>query len=380
MATNKEIDIEKFLMIPGQIFSNMARGSTYDQLYEEINNLILLLNQYYKEHPNKDLDEDINNLMDDYSDFVDVLFAPRKGRKIDKKMRQKFEKLSGKLYDGYKFRNKHLTEKSIANPDDYNLALNILGVSGTTKKAREDKEKFELEQKRLAEEKAEKLKKQIEDDKLRREKEVEDFKQAVSKLDFSNALTFDTPGDFMHNYAKEFEIINLRYKNNKINASEFIKRYKQLYKLISIYDTPKDIYGKPMNRYDDYIIESGKIYDTITKSAKLKIASKIKSGLQSKKQTDFKKDLDIIKQKLQNTMSSKKSEKKKIVKRTPKEANIREHLNTLSLTKLKDIARKSNLHTRIKLSSPKSIIVESIAQLYEHENGKFKSKSFELKL
>lgn len=74
------------------------------------------------------------------------------------------------------------------------------------------------------------------------------------------------------------------------------------------------------------------------------------------------------------------SSKKKIVKRTSKEVNIREHLNTLSLTKLKDIARKSNLHTRIKLSSPKSIIVESIAQLYEHENGKFKSKPFELKL
>ena len=89
---------------------------------------------------------------------------------------------------------------------------------------------------------------------------------------------------------------------------------------------------------------------------------------------------DIEIQELPKEKKIKQKSISKISKRTPKEANIREHLNTMSLTKLKNIARKSNLHTRIKLSSPKSILVESIAQLYEHENGKFKSKPFELNL
>jgi hypothetical protein len=73
--------------------------------------------------------------------------------------------------------------------------------------------------------------------------------------------------------------------------------------------------------------------------------------------------------------------KKKITLKKPsKLINIRIHLNTLPLKQLKDIARKSNLHTHIKLTSPKAKIVDAIAQLYEHENGKYKSRPFVLKL
>jgi hypothetical protein len=73
--------------------------------------------------------------------------------------------------------------------------------------------------------------------------------------------------------------------------------------------------------------------------------------------------------------------KKKITAKQPfKTLNIRLHLQTLPLKQLKDIARKSNLHTHIKLTSPKAKIVDAIAQLYEHENGKYKSRPFELKL
>jgi hypothetical protein len=284
--------------------------------------------------------------------------------------------LKGKLDKDYEFKNKHLTENYEYN-DSPNLALNILGISGTTKKAKEDKVKFELEQKRLAEEKAEKLRKKIEDDKLRREKEVEDFKQAVSKLDFSNAITFGGNGEhFMHNYAKEFQLINLRYKNKKINASEFINRYKQLNKLIKMYDTPKDIYGKPMDRYDDYIIESGKIYDTITKNAKSKIASTIKSGLQSKKRNEFQKDLDIIKKKILKSSEviqkpiEKVKQKLVITKRkNVNEYTIRNHLNSLSITKLKDLARIHNKLYRIKIGQTKEELVESLAKQYEKMTG-----------
>jgi len=75
-------------------------------------------------------------------------------------------------------------------------------------------------------------------------------------------------------------------------------------------------------------------------------------------------------------------EKKKlnVSKRSSKDVNIRNHLNDLDLKQLKNIARASNLHTRIKLSSPRTVLIEAIAQLYEHENGKYKSKPFELKL
>jgi len=75
-------------------------------------------------------------------------------------------------------------------------------------------------------------------------------------------------------------------------------------------------------------------------------------------------------------------EKKKlnVSKRSFKDVNIRNHLNDLPIKQLKNIARASNLHTRIKLSSPRTILIEAIAQLYEHENGKYKSKPFELKL
>ena len=375
------MDIEQFLMVPGQTFSNMARGSTYDELYEKINNLIPLLNQYYKEHSNKDLDENINDLIDDYNNLVDVLFAPRKGRKIDKKMKQKFENLSGKLYDGYKFKNKHLTEKP--NYDEQpNLALNILGVSGSTKKAREDKVKFEVEQKRLAEEKAEKLRKDIEERKIKVEKEKEELKKIATELGFVDNINFNDKSfnemldNFMSIYAEEFQHINNLYQKNRINASEFIKRYKKLNKYIGIYKTPLDIYKNPMNRFDDFILESGKIYDTITKSAKSKIASNLKSGLQSKKRNDFQKDLEIIKQKLLNSIKvvQKPIEKVKktvvITKRkNVNEYTIRNHLNSLSITKLKDLARIHNKLYRIKIGQTKDELIEALASQYEKMTG-----------
>jgi hypothetical protein len=149
-------------------------------------------------------------------------------------------------------------------------------------------------------------------------------------------------------YAKEFEEPK---QKKKIVLKKVIKEEEEQFKPVKVSETLKE---------------------KLKKHREAKEAEKI-----------IRQNVDIPDIEIQELPKEKKIKQKlisKISKRTPKEANIREHLNTMSLTKLKNIARKSNLHTRIKLSSPKSILVESIAQLYEHENGKFKSKPFELKL
>jgi len=383
------MDIEKFLQFP--TFLGMANNSTYEELYNKINNLVPRLNQYYKENPNKDLDKNVNDLQNTYQKTVDILF-PKRGKKIDKKLRSKFQNLSNKLIEGYEFKNENFYEDEDKKKNEYlnpnNLALNILGLSGSTKKAREDKEKFELEQKRLEEEKAKKraeiLRKESEANKLKVEKEIENFKKIATELGFETNMDFirksfsDILYDFMRSYAVQFEHINNMYKKNKIDASEFIRRYKKLNKYIGMYKTPLDLYGKPINRFDDFILESGKIYDTITKSAKLKIASKLKSGLQLKKRDEFQKDLEIIKKKILKStqLIQKPIEKVKkqlvIKKRTPEEVNeytIRNHLNSLSITKLKDLARIHNKLYRIKIGQTKAELVESLAQHYERMTG-----------
>lgn len=110
----------------------------------------------------------------------------------------------------------------------------------------------------------------------------------------------------------------------------------------------------------------------------------LKQIAEMKKQKEKMKEeiIDIEKVEKPNEKVEKPKEKKKlnISKRSSKDVNIRSHLNDLPLKQLKDIARASNLHTRIKLSSPRTLLIEAIAQLYEHENGKYKSKPFELKL
>ena len=297
-------------------------------------------------------------------------------------MREKFRVLEYKLYGDYKFK-KLLTDKhEVNNDDDDNLALSILGVSGTTKKAREDKVKFELEQKRLAEEKAEKLRKEIEESTMRVEKKKEEIKKIATELGFADNIDFknraldDVFDSFMRTYANEFLHINTMYQKNRINASEFIKRYKKLNKYIEMYKTPLDIYRKPLDRFDDYILESGKIYDTITKNAKSKIASTIKSGLQSKKRNEFQKDLDIIKKKILKSTEimqkpiEKVKQKLVITKRkNVNEYTIRNHLNGLSITKLKDLARIHNKLYRIKIGQTKEELVESLAKQYEKMTG-----------
>lgn len=74
-------------------------------------------------------------------------------------------------------------------------------------------------------------------------------------------------------------------------------------------------------------------------------------------------------------------ERKKITKKPyDKTMNIRTHLRTLTLKQVQAIARQSNLQMHIKLTSPKEQLIEAVAQLYEHENGKYKSKPFVLQL
>jgi len=73
------MDIEKFLQFPN--FGSLARNSTYDELYEKIKNLVPLLNQYYIDNPNKDLDNQVNNLIADYNEFLEILFKPKKVKK-----------------------------------------------------------------------------------------------------------------------------------------------------------------------------------------------------------------------------------------------------------------------------------------------------------
>jgi hypothetical protein len=71
------------------------------------------------------------------------------------------------------------------------------------------------------------------------------------------------------------------------------------------------------------------------------------------------------------------NKKYNIKKKIPIE-EIRKHLALLSLKQIKQIARMSNLHTKIKLSSPRNELVDAIVKLYEYENGKYKSKNFTL--
>jgi hypothetical protein len=68
-----------------------------------------------------------------------------------------------------------------------------------------------------------------------------------------------------------------------------------------------------------------------------------------------------------------KPKKPVIKKKIPTEA-VRLHLSSLSHKQLKDIARASNLHTRIKLSSPRNVLIDAICKLYDFENGLYKSK------
>ena len=118
-----------------------------------------------------------------------------------------------------------------------------------------------------------------------------------------------------------------------------------------------------------------------------KYAENIIKTKKFKKNTEEIKDMEKVekpneKVEKPNEKVSKPKEKKKlnVYKRSFKDVNIRNHLNDLTIKQLKNIARASNLHTRIKLSSPRTVLIEAIAQLYEHENGKYKSKPFELKL
>jgi len=92
------------------------------------------------------------------------------------------------------------------------------------------------------------------------------------------------------------------------------------------------------------------------------------------------KEKPIEMEKVKEVKEVKEKKKLNVSKRSSKDVNIRNHLNDLPIKQLKGIARASNLHTRIKLSSPRTVLIEAIAQLYEHENGKYKSKPFELKL
>jgi hypothetical protein len=75
-----------------------------------------------------------------------------------------------------------------------------------------------------------------------------------------------------------------------------------------------------------------------------------------------------------------KQQKKKlnIKKRSSYEIKLREHLHMLPLNAIRSIARASNLHTKIKIGSPKNKLVDAIAKLYDWENGIYKSKEFSL--
>lgn len=93
---------------------------------------------------------------------------------------------------------------------------------------------------------------------------------------------------------------------------------------------------------------------------------------------DIEKDLDIIKQKILKSteLMQKPNEKVKkqlvIKKRTQGEAQeftIRKHLNSLSITTLKTLARIHNKLYRIKIGQTKAELVESLAQQYERMTG-----------
>jgi hypothetical protein len=106
------------------------------------------------------------------------------------------------------------------------------------------------------------------------------------------------------------------------------------------------------------------------------------------KKTDKKDITDVLEriEKIQKGFKEGKKEieemyekpKKAVIKRKIPIEAIKTHLSTLPHKQLKDIARASNLHTRIKLSSPRNVLVDAICKLYEWENGKYKSKPFTL--
>ena len=104
-----------------------------------------------------------------------------------------------------------------------------------------------------------------------------------------------------------------------------------------------------------------------------------------------KKDYSDIEERIEKIQKSIKEGKKEIeeivgkpvkpaIKRKIPIEAIRTHLSTLPHKQLKDIARASNLHTRIKLSSSRNVLVDAICKLYEWENGKYKSKPFTLNI
>lgn len=102
------------------------------------------------------------------------------------------------------------------------------------------------------------------------EPDKKDLKKIASELGFEANIDFinrsfkDVFNDFMSIYASKFESINIMYNKNRIDSYEFKKRYKKLNEYIGIYKTPHDLYGKPIKRFDDFILESNKIYNTIT--------------------------------------------------------------------------------------------------------------------
>jgi hypothetical protein len=57
--------------------------------------------------------------------------------------------------------------------------------------------------------------------------------------------------------------------------------------------------------------------------------------------------------------------------------DIKNHLATLSFKQLKDIAKHTNLHYHIKLTS-RAIVTEALNRLYNYNNGVYGSKPFEL--